>query len=196
MILNFSTSGLNSKGLYFKLNNALQLADYTYCSKQYKFAGLYSIYKNNVCLYVGQSQNLCSRIATHLTGRYATADRIDLFTAVGNGFDDFYDRSKESRKGILERNELKLINELNPIENIIVDREIECTEMQLFESIAEKYKEDTDDSIYPCITLHLNKTTATITDGCFDPTWVVDMPKSVLDLDFMSSYLDHLKGAK
>lgn len=196
MILNFPIHDLDSKGLYFKLGNAFQLSDETYHSKQYKFAGLYAIYKNDVCLYVGQSQNLCSRISTHLTGRYASADRIDFFMAVANGFDDFYNRGKTARKNILETNELKLINELKPTENIIVDRELDCDDKQLFSCIRAKHDEDEGEVIYPNISAYLVKNYMTVANGCLCPTWFYDMPKEVIfdDIDSRVKYLDILKG--
>lgn len=105
--------------LYYKLNSSLQITGFDYQLKNYKFAGLYAIYKNNVCLYVGQSKNLARRISDHLSGRYSEADQIHVFYATGNGFSNFDDRGVDAQKSILDTNELKLIDELKPIENII-----------------------------------------------------------------------------
>ena len=196
MILNFPIHDLDSKGLYFKLGNAFQLSDEIYHSKQYKFAGLYAIYKNDICLYVGQSQNLCSRISTHLTGRYSSADRVDFFMAVSNDFDDFYDRNKISRKNILETNELKLINELKPTENIIVDRELDCDDRQLFSCIRAKYDEDEGEIgvIHPDISVYLDRFNVTVADGYLDPTWISGISKNILksDIETTISYLSYL----
>ena len=107
------------KELYFKLNSSFQILNLECASPTYKFAGIYAIYKDDVCYYVGQSQNLASRISQHLMGKYENSTRIDCFFVVENGFDDFHDRSKESRKEILEYNESAFINKLKPIENLV-----------------------------------------------------------------------------
>lgn len=107
------------KNLYFKLNSSLQINYIEHQSSTVKFAGLYAIYKNNICYYVGQSQNLASRLSQHISGKYSTSDKIILFLAKGNGFDTFDEHSKEARRGCLENNEKLLINILNPVENLL-----------------------------------------------------------------------------
>ena len=111
---------IDPKDFYFKLNNSFQITSTEYQSPTVKFAGLYAIYKNNTCYYVGQSQNLASRICQHINGKYASADRVEIFLVRANGFDDFHARSKESRKVILESNESNLIKILKPIENLML----------------------------------------------------------------------------
>ena len=108
-----------SKHLYFNLNNSLHLANPP-CSPTYKMAGLYAIYKNDICYYVGQSKNLPSRISTHLTGKYKSADRVDVYFIGDENQEGFYSNSKEGQKSILENNENWLISRLKPIENILV----------------------------------------------------------------------------
>lgn len=118
-----SFCSVDSKDLYFKLNNSLLMSDPFVISQTMKVAGLYAIYKNNLCLYVGQSKNLASRIATHLTGKYKSCNRVDVFY-ICEMYEDFYTREAKTQKEILEHNEMFLINTLNPTENIIVDREL------------------------------------------------------------------------
>jgi hypothetical protein len=109
-----------SKELYFKLSGSLQICSYDNCSKTLKLAGIYAIFNGDVCLYVGQSQNVASRLSQHLFGRYSGATEIVVFPVAGNGFSDFYDRSKDSRKSILENNEFKFIEHYKPIGNLVV----------------------------------------------------------------------------
>lgn len=110
----------DSKPLYFRLNSAFHLMSND-CSHTYKFAGLYAIYKDNACYYVGQSKNLPSRLATHLTGKYSVADEVHIFIIGEDSFGGFYERDKETQKKILENNERWLISELQPIENLLVE---------------------------------------------------------------------------
>ena len=116
-----------SKHLYFNLNNALHLANPPF-SATYKIAGVYAIFKNDKCYYVGQSKNLPSRIATHLTGKYESVDRVDLHFIGEDNFCGFYSRTKSEQKEILENNEKWLINRLKPIENLLVSDEIIASE--------------------------------------------------------------------
>lgn len=110
----------DSKELYFKLSNSFHLTMFEDRSSTSKFAGLYAIFKNDVCMYVGQSQNLASRLSQHLSGKYESADKVLIFSAISNGYDDFFDRTKDDRKWILENNEKLLIKELQPIENLML----------------------------------------------------------------------------
>ena len=119
MLATFDRPG-TSKHLYFNLNNSLHLANPMF-SPTYKVAGLYAIFKNDICYYVGQSKNIPSRLSTHLTGKYESCDLIKVYFVDEYGFEDFYERSKESQKNILENNEKYLIEKLKPIENIMVD---------------------------------------------------------------------------
>lgn len=118
----------DSKGLYFNLSSSFQLSEQMNPNKQHKFAGLYAIFKSEKCYYVGQSQNIASRLATHLYGRYETADRVDVYCITQNGFPNFYGLEKDVRARILEYNEKCLIKNLKPIDNIIADYCIEIDE--------------------------------------------------------------------
>lgn len=105
--------------LYFHLSSAISLSN-PLKSDTYKIAGLYSIHKDSKCYYVGQSQNLPSRLADHLFGKYSTADEFRIYF-LGDGFDDFWMRSKTARKVILENHEIAIMQDLKPIDNIIID---------------------------------------------------------------------------
>ncbi len=98
----------DQKELYFDLDWFFKK-----CTQE-KTAGIYSIYKKNICLYVGQSKNIPSRIATHLSGKYKTVDKIIIYT------DSDYTGSEDSDIVLLET-EKYLINKLEPIENVLVD---------------------------------------------------------------------------
>ena len=128
-----------SKGLYFKLNNALHIHN-PLTSKTYRIAGLYSIHKDNKCYYVGQSQNLPSRISDHLFGRYEKADEVRVYF-VCDTYHDFYERDKESRKSILESNELRLMQILKPIDNIVIDYDKKIPDNHLFLPFVENWQQ-------------------------------------------------------
>jgi len=122
MLANF-TKPDTSKELYFRLSNAFRLSD-IYCSSTCKYSGVYAIYKESVCYYVGQSSNMPSRLSTHLTGKYSAADEIRLYMpSEFDYFSDFYSERKESQIQILEENENHCINRFSPVENILVNRE-------------------------------------------------------------------------
>lgn len=106
------------KVLYFKLNNALNMQTET--ESNHKFIGVYAIYKDDICLYVGQSINLASRIATHLKGKYKESTEIFCWNIENIGFSDFKERSKVSKKEILDNCEKWLMTKLNPIENLSI----------------------------------------------------------------------------
>lgn len=110
-----------SKEIYFALSNSFQLAN-PLKSPTYKIAGLYALYKGDVCLYVGQSKNVPSRLSTHLTGRYECATRLEVYFVCECVFEGFWSEDKVNQKKILENNENHLINKLKPTENIMVDR--------------------------------------------------------------------------
>ena len=130
---------IDPKDFYFKLNNSFQITSIEHQSPTFKFAGLYAIYKNNTCYYVGQSQNVASRICQHINGKYASADRVEIFLARANGFDDYHNRSKESRKKILESNENNLIKILKPIENLMLpSNEFSIDDNAMFTSFEEQ----------------------------------------------------------
>lgn len=116
MICKFDTDGCIQKELYFKMCNVISLA-----TKNTTIAGIYAIYKNDICLYVSQSKNLLSRVSTHLPGKYKEADYIYLMDIKSLGFDDFNDRNDVSKKSILDNCEKYIMKLLKPIENIIAD---------------------------------------------------------------------------
>lgn len=88
----------DQKKLYFKINNHFEE----------KASGLYAIYKDSICLYVGQSSNLASRIATHLKGKYEECDMIEVYVDT-------------EEIGELIQYEKQMIQKLKPIENVLAD---------------------------------------------------------------------------
>ncbi len=84
-----------------------------------KTIGVYAIYNDDICVYVGQSKNIASRLATHLSGRYKKATKILVFE------DLEYVTSPESDTKMLIETEKYLIKKLSPIENILADHTIE-----------------------------------------------------------------------
>ena len=89
-----------------------------------KTKGVYAIYKDDICLYVGQSKNIPSRIATHLSGKYANVDKILIYVD-----SEYIDESSENT---LTETEKYLINRLKPIENVLVDFSCEIDNALLF----------------------------------------------------------------
>ncbi len=63
---------IDQKELYFKLVEIFNLESIV----RYRYSGVYAIYKNTKCLYIGMSTNFASRIATHLRGKYRKATTI------------------------------------------------------------------------------------------------------------------------
>jgi len=94
------------KKLYFQIANSFKSYKEDY--ELEKIQGLYAIYKENICLYVGQSTNLPSRLATHLKGKYETCERIEVFIDT-------------EEMGNLVSYEKEMIQNLKPIENVLVD---------------------------------------------------------------------------
>lgn len=93
----------DQKELYFSLDNLLAL-DYG----KRKVRGIYVIFKNDICLYVGQSKNVASRIATHLSGKYENADKILIY-------------EDDNEEEDLIPSEKYAIKMYKPIENILAD---------------------------------------------------------------------------
>jgi predicted GIY-YIG superfamily endonuclease len=123
-----------SKMLYFKLSSSFQIIEEK-SSATYKFAGIYAIYKDDICYYIGQSKNLASRLSQHINGKYSGVDRVVIFTPWINDV-NFYDQKKEVQKIILEQNEMTLMRMLKPIENLITPSdEFEPREDFTFESL-------------------------------------------------------------
>ena len=157
-----------SKELYFNLSNSLNLS-HAMKSSTYKIAGLYAIYKDDICMYVGQSKNIPSRLSTHLTGRYESCDKVEVFYVCENNFSDFYERNATSQASILENNEKRLINILKPIENLMVDRDAQIKNECLFfvlECDDEYGRED--------MQILLNESSVTVTDSSFESVYALD----------------------
>lgn len=149
MFTSFDKS-IDSKLLYFKLGSSFQIVASDYLSDSYKLAGLYSIYKDGICYYVGQSQNIASRISQHISGKYSSCDTINIYAASCAGFEDFYSRNKESRKAILEYNEMILMQKTKPIENLITPgSDFHYDENKVFSTLNhEDFIDDTCANIY------------------------------------------------
>jgi hypothetical protein len=124
MIVEFQICDLDQKNLYYKINNCLNLET----NNERKFAGVYAIYKNDICLYVGQSKNLPSRVASHIFGKYKTCDFIKCIDICNAGFSDFFERSDKARAEILNNAEISLMQLLTPTENIITDYTIKLSD--------------------------------------------------------------------
>lgn len=97
----------NQKELYFDIDRAFRL------NNDKKISGIYVLFKNDICLYVGQSKNLSSRLATHLCGRYESIDKVLIYQ-------DF-DSEGEENDDILNYSEKFAIKHFKPIENILAD---------------------------------------------------------------------------
>lgn len=119
-------NNFEQKTLYFKLNNAFNMQKES--DINHKIAGIYAIYNNEVCLYIGQSKNIASRLATHLKGKYKTATDIFIWDITELGFDDFYERNKLSQQSILDNSEKYFMTIFKPIENLLIDMDFEIIE--------------------------------------------------------------------
>jgi hypothetical protein len=117
MIAKFNFGSLDQKTLYYKINSCINLDIETDTRR----SGVYAIFKDDICLYVGQSKNLASRSASHILGKYKNCDYIKLIDITHVGFGNFWDRSESSRTAILNNVEIALMQILKPIENIITD---------------------------------------------------------------------------
>lgn len=177
------------KHLYFSLNNAFKLSDIV-CSSEYKYAGIYLIYKNGVCYYVGQSLNLASRIATHLDGKYSKCDEIKIFCPTDEDFSDFYERNKESQKSILENNEHFCIANFKPVENILVLDKEDITNENLFYQFCSDADYD-----FPNFTLYYTSGFITIVND-IDDIFYVDDRVTHHAIDEMASIRDRLQNKK
>jgi hypothetical protein len=145
MFTSFNASEISEKELYCKLSSSFQIACFEDQSVNFRFTGLYAIFKNGICYYVGQSQNLASRICQHLSGKYKSADQILILTPQKNGFSDFFSRDKQTRKEILEYNESILIKKIRPIENLLTPS-VDMIEEKTFECLIDlESKEDLEE---------------------------------------------------
>ena len=162
----------SERHLYFLLNNTLHLCS-PLSSSGYKIAGLYSIHHEDKCRYVGQSQNLPSRLASHLSGHYEYADEFRVYFVCEEGYEDFYDRSKEDRKAILENNELRLIQILKPIDNIISNYDTEIPDNNLFQTFKDS------ENIYHCLQGLKSDYSINITDDFW--MWHTEIDNRLMD---------------
>ena len=97
----YFTKSKSQKELFFQLNSSMTI------EKDNKISGVYAIYKSDVCLYVGQSSNIASRLATHLSGKYADSDKIFIFESTND--EDLIITEKY------------LIQKLQPIDNPLIE---------------------------------------------------------------------------
>lgn len=148
---------MTQKVLYFKLNNSFNMEILEENNK--KIAGIYAIFKDNICLYVGQSKNIASRLATHLKGKYQNFDYIYVWNIENIGFSDFNKRLQQSRISILDNCEKHIMKLLKPIENIIIDMDF---------NIDEEKTPDIDFSETPCYIIKNNVSSILITDGIYE----------------------------
>ena len=140
MIVSFSDLDLTQKQLYFKLNNAFLFHE-EISNDATRLSGIYVIYSEQLCLYVGQSKNLASRIATHLKGKYEIDNvSIKIYLPECNGYgEEFYEKSSDLQREILLLNESYFIKKLKPIENIIADHSIDINPLSAFKAIRDDW---------------------------------------------------------
>ncbi len=112
--------------LYFKLTNAFNMDKMEKMNA--KIAGIYAIYKDDRCVYVGQSINLASRIATHLRGPYATATSVFCWEAENLYYDKFKYASKDEKKVMLDNAEKYIMAKFKPVENLMIDMDFKLLE--------------------------------------------------------------------
>lgn len=131
----------DQKELYFQISAAFKMQN---PSTDAKLAGVYAIYNSDTCLYVGQSQNIASRLATHLSGKFSECTHIDVYLidADEEGYENFYERSANARKNILEYNEQCFIRLLSPIENINANHTIKPDSQRTMRSLFEALETD------------------------------------------------------
>ncbi len=102
------------KELFFQINHILNNG-----RDEKGIKGIYVIFKNDVCVYVGQSSNVASRLATHLSGKYSNATKIFIF--------------EQTNDEDLIINEKYCIQKFKPIENILVSYDEKIDINELFE---------------------------------------------------------------
>lgn len=107
------------KVLYFKINNSFNMNMTS--ELNHKIAGIYAIYKDDNCVYVGQSKNLASRIATHLKGKYENVSNVYAWNIESIGFPKFRTYTKEIQEQLLIKSEKYLMTVLKPVENLDID---------------------------------------------------------------------------
>jgi hypothetical protein len=185
MITLFSIQDLEQKELFFKLSNAFSLRENAVLSR--KVSGLYAIFQDGVCHYVGLSTNLPSRLATHLRGKYASCTTIRVYLPEENGFPDFYERNESARKEILSLNEKALMAYLKPIDNIDIDMDFQLEEKYRFHSLG------LGDFIMKIVSIYDQLYCAiSIYESDENSYSLID----TLDIDFVSHELQRAKGEK
>ena len=90
---------------------------------------MYLTGKNDICLYIGQSKNISSRIATHLSGKYKECTSILIYESFSEI--DF----------CLNETERFFMKKFLPTENINIDFSYEINDDLIMESTA-RYKKD------------------------------------------------------
>ncbi len=174
---------LEQKILFFKLKTIFNLDNLDAVDR--KFIGIYIIYKDDVCLYVGQSTNLASRLATHIKGKYAEATKIYVLDIEEIGWSDFRERSKEAQTDILNNVEQYAMSELNPIENININHDFELlTENTPTEIISKEW-------IDKSFLIRLNKKLAddTISIESLNSFYVDELESIKEDIHFVSEHI-------
>ena len=168
--------------LYYKLNSAFSLDSESGLSEKIK--GVYAIYNKDTCLYVGQSKNIASRIATHLRGKYETATDVFMWNVEHIGFSNFMDRQADNKKYILDNCEQYLMGKLKPIDNLLInmDKNIPLDEQPTicFESNAD-------------ITMNIMKHSLVITDSY---SYLIDEICVSIDYLDYSKQIDHASWVK
>mgnify|MGYP005614543251 FL=1 len=70
----FFSKNISQKELFFQINHVINNG-----KNEKGIKGVYAIFKNDICLYVGQSSNIASRLATHISGKYSDSTKIFIF---------------------------------------------------------------------------------------------------------------------
>lgn len=184
--MNLINKRLEQKELFFDLKSKM--------NKEY-VSGWYIIFKEDVCLYVGQSKNLSSRIATHLKGKYSTADKVLIY------------HSYEGSNVDLLTTERYLMNLFKPIENVLVDfsEKIELCDLECESSIMftiESYNDKTEGkSLIESMSLAFNEciifdnNDGLLINDDLPPT-LYNMPKSIHYLSSLIADINNHKASK
>lgn len=125
MYIEIHNADIKQESLYFKLNSIFSLESEN--GKSEKIKGIYAIYKDDICLYVGQSKNIASRVATHMRGKYESFTNIYIWNVEDIGFSDYMSRSNTSQKAILDNCEQYVMTILKPLENLLIDMDKEIS---------------------------------------------------------------------
>ena len=128
MYVEFKNNELSQDQLYYKLNSIFSLEDEANTKK----VGIYALYNDEVCLYVGQSRNLASRLATHLSGRYELIEEVFFWNIEDLGYIEFNSYDKLKQDAILDNAEQYLMSVLHPTENLQIDHSKIFTEIPTF----------------------------------------------------------------